>query len=248
VPGGNADAFTTRVEYDEGDQVTAVRAPGKRQPTRTTYDEEGRVTSRVTPAGVETANTYFDNGLLRSVSDPRREASFTYTLAGRKSSMRIKADPGPDIVTTYGYNAKGLLDRTTSPRGNVPGEQHPEDFTTTYFYDGDDNLVRVRRPYPDPPGFVDTDVKSDELDRTVSTVDERRNSTSFERDNTGNVTASTDSLGRTIRMGYDKDGRQTSFTDAGTNTSNPRTTSPSTASTRTTSWPVARRSWCTTAT
>jgi RHS repeat-associated protein len=217
VPGGNAAAFTTRIEYDDADQVTAVQQPGKRQPARTSYDEEGRVTARVTPTGVATRNTYFDNGLLRSVTDPRREASFTYTAAGRKASVRINLDGAPDNLTTYAYNAKGLLEKVTSPRGNVPGA-NPADFTTIYFYDGNDNLVRVRRPYPDPPGFVDKDIKSDELDRTTATVDERNKTTSFERDNAGAVTTSTDSLGRTIRMGYDKNGQQTSSTDSGNNT------------------------------
>ncbi|TML31161.1 MAG: RHS repeat protein [Actinobacteria bacterium] len=119
---------------------------------------------------------------------------------------------GPDIVTTYGYNAKGLMDKVVSPRGNVPGA-NPADFTTTYIYDGDDNLVRMQRPYPGGQ-VVTTDVKVDQLDRTTATVDERNKTTSFVRDNVGIVTASTDTLGRAIQMGYDKNGRQTSTTDA----------------------------------
>jgi RHS repeat-associated protein len=212
VPGANRDAFTTRVGYNEADQVTTVLEPGKRNPARTEYDQAGRVISRATPTGVVTRQTYFDNGLLQTITDPRREASYTYTAAGRRSSVRGKLDPGPDIVTTYGYNAKGLLDRVVSPRGNVPGA-NPADFTTTYFYDGDDNLVRIRRPYPGSPGFVDTDVKVDALDRTVSTVDEQNNTSVFDRDSVGNVSAVTDKLGRTTTLGYDKNNNQTSATD-----------------------------------
>src|SRR5439155_10341127 len=102
-----------------------------------------------TPTGAETTYAYLDNGLLRAVTDPRKETSYTYTPAGRKASMRIGMDPGPDLVTTYAYSAKGLLDKVTSPRGNVPGAV-AADFTSVYFYDGNDNPVRIRRPYPAP--------------------------------------------------------------------------------------------------
>jgi RHS repeat-associated protein len=215
VPGANRDAFTTRTGYDDADQVTEVSQPGKREPWRTGYDEAGRVNRRVTPTGIETRYTYFDNGMVRSITDPRQELQFTYTAAGRKASARVKMDPGPDLVTTYAYNAKGLLEKVTSPRGNVPGAV-AANFTTTYFYDANDNLVRLRRPYPRPPGFVDKDVRTDELDRTTSTVDDGR-TTSFGRDNAGNVTSATDSLGRTTKLEYDKNNRQTSTTDNGRN-------------------------------
>ncbi len=216
VPGATPETYTTRYEFDASDKVTAVRQPGKREPWRTGYDEVGQVISQETPTGVETRYTYFDNRLPKSVTDPRKELVYSYTDAGRKASVRVKMDPSPDLVTTYAYNVKGLLDRVTSPRGNVPGA-NPADFTTTYFYDGNDNLVRLRRPYPGGK-FVDKDVKVDELDRTTSTVDEQNKATTFGRDNTGNVTSSTDSLNRTTQLGYDRNGQQTSITDSGTNT------------------------------
>jgi YD repeat-containing protein len=216
VPGAKPETYTTRYEFDASDKVTAVRQPDKREPWRTGYDEIGQMISQETPAGKETRYTYFDNRLLKSVADPRKELVYSYTDAGRRASERVKMDPGPDLVTTYAYNAKGLLDRVTSPRGNVPGA-NPADFTTIYFYDGNDNPVRIRRPYPGGK-FVDKDIKVDELDRTTSTVDERNKTASFGRDNSGNVTSSTDSLNRTTQLGYDKNGRQTSITDAGSQT------------------------------
>ncbi|GIJ57776.1 hypothetical protein Vau01_052920 [Virgisporangium aurantiacum] len=214
VPGADPAAYTTRYVVDAADQVTAVQQPGKRNPATTVFDEAGRMIKRVTPTGIETRFSYYDDGLLKSTTDPRRESVVTYTAAGRKASTRLELGAGPDIVTTFGYNAKGLLEKTTSPRGNVPGA-NPADFTTTYFYDGNDNLIRMRRPYPGSPGFVDKDFKADELDRTKATVDEFNRTSSFERDNGGNVTKTTDTLGRTTQLGYDRNGRQNSITDSG---------------------------------
>jgi YD repeat-containing protein len=54
--------------------VTAVRQPGKREPWRTGYDEIGQMISQETPAGKETRYTYFDNRLLKSVADPRKNS------------------------------------------------------------------------------------------------------------------------------------------------------------------------------
>src|SRR2546430_7295053 len=213
LPGGDPVPSTTTYTFDPGDLETAVLQPGKTDPWRTTYDAAGRTVSQVTPSGAKTSHAYLDNGLLSSVTDPRKTVSYTYTPAGRKASERLAmGGAGPDIVTTYGYNAKGLLDKTTSPRGNVPGA-NPADFTTTYLYDGDDNLVRMRRPFPGGQ-VLTTDVKVDELDRTTATVDQNAKTSTFARDNTGNVTASTDTLSRTVQMGYDKNGRQTTITDA----------------------------------
>jgi len=216
LPGANRDAFTTRYELDPGNLVVSILQPGKTDPWRTAYDQAGRITSRLTPAREKTSYAYFDNGLLNSVTDPRKTVSYTYTAAGRRAAVRVPTGSGPDIVTTYGYNAKGLVDRVTSPRGNVPGA-NPADFTTTYFYDGNDNLVRIRRPYPGGK-FLDRDVHVDELDRTDATTDEQNKTTSFGRDNNGNVTSGTDTLGRTTTMDYDKNGRQKSITDNGKQT------------------------------
>ncbi|MEO3781403.1 polymorphic toxin-type HINT domain-containing protein [Micromonospora sp. B11E3] len=217
VSGANPEEFTTRYDLDAQDRVVGVHDPGKQHIWRTVHDSVGRTTLTVTPEGAETRYGYLANGLLRSVSDPRRTMSYSYTDAGRRSATRVEMDDEPDIVTTYKYNAKGLLTSVTSPRGNVPGAD-PADFTTTYRYDANDNLVRISRPYPDGK-VVHRDVKVDELDRTTATVDEFNKPSSFQRDNTGKVTEAKDTLGRTTRMEYDRNGRQTGITDADNNVS-----------------------------
>ncbi|MBB5802860.1 RHS repeat-associated protein [Saccharothrix ecbatanensis] len=216
-PGADRRAFTTRYRLDEQDRVVEVHEPGKRHPWRTHYDEVGRVSSTINPEWVKVEYRYFDNGRLASVADARKTTSITYTNAGRRAAVRIEMGHGQqDIVTSYRYNAKGLLHRTISPRGNVPGAVEA-DFTTTYRYDANDNLVRISRPYPGGK-VVHKDIKVDELDRTTSTVDEFNKPSTFARDNTGRVTGATDTLGRGLSMGYDRNGRQTTNTDAGRNT------------------------------
>ncbi|MEQ7125102.1 RHS repeat-associated core domain-containing protein [Actinopolymorpha sp. B11F2] len=215
VEDADRDEFTTRFTFDDQDRIVDVREPGKRHSSRTEYDAVGRIVETETPTGVDTEYRYFADGPLRSVEDPRRKVSYAYSDAGRRTKTRVHLDDEPDIVTTYAYNAKGLLQSVTSPRGNAPGADR-KDFTTTYRYDGNDSLVRISRPYPDGR-VVHEDIKTDALDRTTSTVDAFSKTSAFRRDNTGNVTAATDTLGRTTRLTYDRNGRQTGLTDSGRN-------------------------------
>lgn len=218
VADADPDDFTTRYTFDEQDRVLTVLEPDKEHPWRTDYDEVGRVVKSVSPMSAEVTYTYLDNGRLTAVTDPRRTISYTYTDAGRRAATRVEMDgQGPDIVTTYRYNVKGLLHQVISPRGNVPGA-NPDDFTTTYRYDGNDNLVRISRPYPGG-GMSHKDIAVDDLDRTRSTTDEHNKTSTFQRDNTGNVTSTTGTLNRTASMGYDRNGRQTSMTNAKGDTS-----------------------------
>jgi RHS repeat-associated protein len=218
VAGADPAAFTTAYTFDEQDRPLTVLEPGKQHPYRRTYDEVGRLNSTVTPTSAEMRYTYLDNGRLAAVTDARKTVSYTYTKAGRRAAVRLEmGGQGPDIVSTYRYNVKGLLHEATSPRGNVPGA-NPADFTTTYRYDANDNLVRLDRPYPGGQ-VVHKDIKVDELDRTTATVDEFDKTATFERDNIGNVTSTTDTLGRSLSLSYDKNGQQTGITDADHNTS-----------------------------
>ncbi|MFI6816441.1 RHS repeat-associated core domain-containing protein [Nonomuraea sp. NPDC050328] len=213
APGGNRNAYTTRYGYDAQDNLVSTLDPGKAGAWRTGFDETGRVVRKQTPTGQTTNYFYLANGLLQKVDNERRTSVITYSEAGRRLTTQVLLRTRAPIVTSYGYDAKGLLKTVVSPRGNEPGA-NKADFTTTYFYDYNDNLVRMRRPYPGG-GFVDQDVKVDPLDRTTGKVDELGNEQSFTRDDAGQLTQVTDSLGRTTKAGYDKAGRQTSTTDAG---------------------------------
>ncbi|MEV7006698.1 RHS repeat-associated core domain-containing protein [Streptosporangium sp. NPDC051022] len=211
VTGGNRAAYTTRYAYDAQDRVTSTLEPGKNGAWRSGFDETGRLIRRQTPTEATTDYEYFANGLLKTVDDSRRTSTYTYTDAGRRASTQALLRTRAPIKTTYGYDGKGLLKTVTSPRGNEPGA-NPADFTTTYFYDADDNPIRVRHPYPGG-GFTDRDIKVDALDRTTNKSDELGKQSAFGRDNNGNVTSTTDTLGRKTTMGYDRSGRQTEIKD-----------------------------------
>ncbi|MFI5932014.1 RHS repeat-associated core domain-containing protein [Actinoplanes sp. NPDC051494] len=213
VAGARRESFTTRTTYDNLDRVRAVQAPGKKKPDTSEYDVAGRLTRTTTPGGVSVSYAYFDNGLPKATYEARRTLLYTYTAAGRRASAAVDMKHEADLVTSWAYNAKGLVASVTSPRGNVPGATKA-DFTTSYFYDHDDNLIQMRRPYPGGQVAV-KDYRVDDLDRSVETVDELGKASTNERANSGLVTGAKDSLGRTTTMAYDKAGRQTGITDAG---------------------------------
>ncbi|GAB2476264.1 hypothetical protein GCM10027063_16500 [Promicromonospora xylanilytica] len=219
-PRGTADPrerrhYTTKTHYDEQDRVVRVEEPGKHHDWRTVYDDVGRLTHQITPEDAVTRTTYLDNGLQSRVEGGGRVMTFAYTDAGRRASESVRMK-GDDLTTSYTYDAKGLVKTVTSPRGNVPGA-NKADFTTEYFYDANDNPIRMRMPYPGG-GFTTRDIKVDALDRTTAAINELNKTSSFERSNTGQVDSVTDTKGRTTTMGYDKNGRQTERTDAGNKT------------------------------
>jgi RHS repeat-associated protein len=213
LPGAKPQNFTTRTAYDEQDRTVATTDPGKRDPWRSEYDDVGRIKRTTTPGGITAQYSYLDNSLLAATATPRTTTKYTYTAAGRRSTVRIDMSHSPDLVTSWAYNAKGLVQSVTSPRGNVPGA-NPADFTTTYVYDANDNPIQIRRPYPGGQ-VVTRDIRVDELDRTVEKTDEFNRRSTFERDNTGQVKSTTDNLGRKTSMDYDANGRQTGLTDNG---------------------------------
>ncbi|GAA1858059.1 polymorphic toxin-type HINT domain-containing protein [Myceligenerans crystallogenes] len=204
--------YTTWTRYDDQDRVVEVQEPGKHHPWRTLFDDVGRLAKEITPEGATTSYAYHDNGMVERVAQGPRVVSYKYTTAGRRAAERVHMTHTDDLVTSYTYDAKGLVKTVTSPRGNVPGANRA-DFTTTYFYDANDNLVRLRMPYPGSPGYVDRDIRSDALDRTTATVNELNRQSTFERDNLGQVASTTDTRGRTTTMRYDKTGLQTRRTD-----------------------------------
>ncbi|MEV4349465.1 RHS repeat-associated core domain-containing protein [Actinoplanes sp. NPDC049596] len=213
VAGAKPENFTTRTSYDALDRVVAVQSPGKKNPDTKRYDTAGRLEKTTTAGGVAVSYAYFDNGLPKATYEARRTLLYTYTPAGRRLTSAVDMKHEADLVTSWTYNVKGLVESVTSPRGNVPGATKA-DFTTSYKYDHNDNLIQMRRPYPGGQVVV-KDYKVDDLDRSVETVDEFGKSSTSTRANSGLVTGTKDALGRTTAMAYDKAGRQTGITDSG---------------------------------
>ena len=69
---------------------------------------------------------------------------YTYDLAGNLTKETEVSASG-NLVTTYGYDQRGLLTSTTDPRGNVTGAD-PAAFTTTFDYDQLGRQTKVTAP------------------------------------------------------------------------------------------------------
>jgi RHS repeat-associated protein len=202
-PGAHPADFTTRLSYDGLDRLVKTDQPGKKQPSESRYDDLGQLVSTVDPLGDLTKYSYTKViGRPAALTDPNGgKTTYAYTPAGRRTSV---TDPGGG-VTTYTYDAKGNLATTVSPRGNVKGA-NPADFTTIYFYDANNNVVRVRHTYPGG-GFADTDTRFDELDRPVSSIDPLGKTSHTTYDNDDDPVSIVDALNRTTIVTYDANGR-----------------------------------------
>ncbi|WND81030.1 hypothetical protein [Lysobacter capsici] len=130
---------------------------------RTVYDGQGRSVSVTDAAGVRTALSYDRQGrLIEQVHDADGLAlRTTYTWNTRGQQVRVTTGAGTAEARTveYGYDALGRRVRETIAPGVL-------DLTTTYAYDGNDNLVART----DAAGRV-TRYTYDEADRQRFAID-----------------------------------------------------------------------------
>ena len=204
VSGANASTYTTTFGYDALDRVTSIHQPLKAKSSTTTYDSRGELTATADSLGH--TYTYAFGAVLgrsTSVTDPNLGVtSYTYTAAGRQASV---TDAVGD-KTTMTYDSRGELATTVSPRGNVSGA-NAADFTTTYVYDSDGNLLRKTHPYPGSTTPVEVDTRFDQLNRATASIDPLGNTTKTGYDNNGAVTSVTDPSGGSAAYTFDADGR-----------------------------------------
>lgn len=208
LSGADATAFTTRFVYDNLDRLRKSYDPGKEDPWTTVYDELGQLTATGNPLGATTRYAYTEVlGRTASITDPNEHTSrYTYTAAGRQASVT----DGAGDKTTYTYNNRGNLATVVSPRGNVSGANKAQ-FTSTYIYDFNANVVRVSHPYPGG-GFVTDDARFDELNRQTADIDELGKSTTTSYDNNSNVVSTVDPLGQSTSISYDINNRPSAVT------------------------------------
>ncbi|GAA4604612.1 RHS repeat-associated protein [Actinoplanes octamycinicus] len=203
---GGADKakYTTTYTFDESDRQTSVTMPGKKTAYKR-YDELGRLSDDIDPFGEKLHYTYdVANRLVERSDKLGNITKFGYTDAGRRASQ-TDALGG---LTTLSYNKKGLLETSVSPRGNQAGATKA-DFTTTYFYDQNDNLLRSRHPAPGG-GTVTQDLRYDELDRNTTAIEPDGSQTSGTFDNGDNLTTVEDPNKGSTSFEYDDNGEPTS--------------------------------------
>lgn len=201
-PGDVTDALGNKslFAYDDRGNVTKMtNAAG--EVTTATYDAFGRVTTEVAPHEVgstRTTTTAYDlNDNVIRVTDPTGAVTTsTYTPMDQPAADTLPAnsDPATSRVATYSYDVLDRVEAMTSPAGRV----------TQYTYDRLGQTLRVATPFTDVDGQAKTPM-------TRYTYDWVGNVIKVENPNR---TATADVDDYTAVLGYDRNNRQTTVTDA----------------------------------
>lgn len=183
---------TTTMTYDPAGNLASTTTP-LGEVTSYTYDADGRLLATTDLAGAVTRNDYSPAGLLLDTVDPSgASTTYTYNAAGQQTSVTT-----PTGVTRYSYDPAGDLVSQTDPNGDVTSYSYdelgrrisstaPDGHVTTYSYNADGM----------PTGSAGT------ASSTAQTLDDQ-----------GQVTSTTDALGRTTTQSHDTVGRLISVTD-----------------------------------
>ncbi|MGW4113754.1 DNRLRE domain-containing protein [Actinosynnema sp. NPDC004786] len=199
-----AGGRVTTYEHDAvGRRTAATDDPaGLKRRTGVDYDRNGNV-KRVTRTGDE-SNT-------GGVASAAEVVDYTYDPAGRRTAEATRLGT-TSLVTTFGYDQRGLVTSVTPPRGNEPGAD-PAAHTTSYAYDAAGRPTVVRLP--------PVEVESGGGAPAVTRPETRTGYNAFgqvtgERDANGSVTRfEVDRLGRVVRAhgpAYTPPGRTTPVT------------------------------------
>jgi YD repeat-containing protein len=219
-------ARSVTITTPEGISVTTVRnrhgqtqsvTDGRGNTTTYAYDKSGNLLSTNTALNA-TSNQYDSaNRLSRTVDANGNEVVLTYDVASRLLTRTV--DPaGLNLVTTYGYDAKGQQIRITDPNGVVTAlaydlkgqllsqtiDPNGLNLVTSYTYDGLGNTLLVNKPNAQLLYAYDKLGR-----RTQERVDPYglNITRSYVFDGKGNVTQATDPNGAITRFAYDKNDR-----------------------------------------
>jgi RHS repeat-associated protein len=191
------------------------------------YDLAGNLVKQVIGGGTATTEYVLDaaSRLVSSTFDPaglKRKTAYEYDLANHPIKVTNTAGTDPRAeITTYAYNAAGVLTRQTvengdadlvtawtvddrglttaitDPRGNADGAT-AADYTTTNRYDALGRLIEIKAP-------------SVQIDK-AGTATQGRPTTRIGYNSAGWQTHVIDPEGRLSTAGFDRAGRQTSLT------------------------------------
>jgi RHS repeat-associated protein len=169
-PRGNVTTMT----YDTGRHLLATTAPAPFNVgtslvrTSNAYDPDGRVIAVARANGTSnqvTRTAYTKSGKVQSTTDPNgNQTTYSYDTDDRKQTVTRPVLPSVGRVTTFSYDPMSRLATVVDNAGNIartysytPNGKHASftdghapsgtGNTTTYSYDGFDQLAR--RTYPD---------------------------------------------------------------------------------------------------
>ena len=211
VPISKTDAlsYVTEWEYDNNCNVIGERRYLDPQRTQYvekswTYNSFGQRTSETDERGNVHEWVYDANGLLIE------ERQWDY------------ADPNNPVLvsrTWYGYDDLWRRIWVTDGRGS--GSQDPA-YTTRYFYDAADRLVRIEGPpVGDPPHSIVRTFGYDQIGNRTSVTDGNGNTTTYVCDNNSNLIRIEEPEGRRTWYVYDELNRKVRMYDANNDPNQP---------------------------
>ncbi|MGN9779839.1 RHS repeat-associated core domain-containing protein [Nonomuraea sp. ZG12] len=191
--------------YDPAGNLEEQMTGGGSTVTLFDYDEASRLVSTTLDPGElarKTAFVYDANDNLtrstRTAAGTSRTETISYAYSKLNKVTREAIENGAqDVISSIGYDDRGLVTSITDPRGNTDGAT-AADFTTTLRYDALDRLVETTAPEVQ----IDKD----------GTASQARPASLTGYDAAGNKTHQRDAEGRTHVSVFDKAGRLTSAT------------------------------------
>jgi RHS repeat-associated protein len=187
--------------YDAAGNLTKQVTGGGKVTTDLAYDAAGRLSSKtLDPSGLNRKTTFTydaNNNVTKAASTGGSSGARTETkeYAYNKLNQPTKEtveNGEQDLVSTVGYDDRGLPTSITDPRGNASGA-NAADYTTTMRYDELDRLVETVAPQV-------------QIDKG-GTASQDRPSSKIGYDTVGNKTHQRDAEGRTLTSAFDKAGR-----------------------------------------
>jgi RHS repeat-associated protein len=235
----DADKDETKWGYNSTHDVTATTTP-KGETTTIKRDTHGNaeVIERPAPSGEtqSTSYSYDVHGNLERIEDAlKRIWKYEYDGAG---DLTAETDPEGD-KRTWTYDSDSRESSTVSPSGHTTkierdsqGRplklQNPLSKTTFYTYDANGNVATLRDAKSNTTTYTydaDNEVTKataagtvaetgyDGAGRVTTQTDGNKHTTSYARNILGEISESTDPLGRKITREYDKAGNLESVTD-----------------------------------
>ncbi|MCU7937401.1 MAG: RHS domain-containing protein [Candidatus Thiodiazotropha sp. (ex Dulcina madagascariensis)] len=240
---------TTKV-YDYWQNLIKTTHPDGTVTTASYEPQSTQLNERIDALGRITRYAYHDNGLLFSMTEAadtpqQRITEYQYNAQNQLSQKQQLGDTDTQAaITTYTYNARGLLETVTDPeggvtryvynaQGDVTSRTDPNNHTWAYTYDATGNPLSVTDPLGQIVSHTYDDVGNrqstttarqhttvylyDWLDKLARETDPQNHSASYHYDLNGNLRSLTDPQNNTQRLAYDLENRLISYQDAAGN-------------------------------
>lgn len=193
-----------------------------------TYDQVGRLASTGDSENLAYSEFIYDADGRVTVQDNGNGTSATYLRdANRLGGIEHRAGPAPFMSLAYEHDAAGRTTADTELAAPVSASTRliahdlrdrlrtttsvSEPLSTTYDYDGANNITAVSRPGHAEELTYDS---ADQLGQRMLRLGDQVITTDYTYDGRGNRVKQTDSLGNVTRFGFDRQGRMTSYSGA----------------------------------